>query len=118
MDNEKIEIINNTNVIEIKGDKFVSSVVFDKAYNGSNEFKLDALFIEIGHIPLSNLAKDIGVNLNKKGEIIIDREAKTNVKGFFAAGDVVDTSFKQAITGVAEGVSAVYSAYEYISQNG
>ena len=115
--NKKIDIINNTNVVGIKGDKFVRSVVLDKAYKGSKELKLDALFVEIGHLPLSGLAKDIGVKLNDKKEIIIGREGKTNVKGIFAAGDVVDSRFKQAITGVAEGVQAAYSAYYYISEN-
>jgi thioredoxin reductase (NADPH) len=117
MENKKIEIINNTNVTEIKGDKFVKSVIFDKPYNAKNEFKLDALFIEIGHLPLSDLAKQIGINLNEKNEIMIDREAKTNIKGVFAAGDVADNKFKQAITGVAEGVIAAYSAYNYVNEN-
>jgi thioredoxin reductase (NADPH) len=116
-ENKKIEIINNTNVTEIKGDKFVNGVVFDKPYKGNKEFKLDALFIEIGHIPLSSLAKGIGIKLNEKNEIIIDREGKTNIKGVFAAGDVVDTKFKQAITGVAEGVMAAYSAYQHVNEN-
>ena len=117
MENKKIEIINNTNVKQIKGNKFIKSIILDKPYKGSKEFKLDALFIEIGHLPLSNLAKEIGVKLNEKNEIVIDREAKTNVKGIFACGDVVDTNFKQAITGVAEGVTASYSAYNYINEN-
>ncbi len=114
--NKKIEVITNTNVTEIKGDKFVRSVILDRPYKGSKELKLDALFIDIGHIPLSDLAKSIGVKINEKGEIIIDRESKTNIPGVFAAGDVVDTKFKQAITGVAEGVSAAYSAYEYLNK--
>ncbi len=113
----KIEIINNTNVIEIKGEKYVKAVVFDKLFKGKKEFALDALFIEIGHIALSDLAKKIGVELNKKGEVIIDRDAQTNIHGFYAAGDVGDTRFKQAITGVAEGVLAVYSAYVYVNEN-
>lgn len=117
MENKKIEIINNTNVTEIKGDKFVTGVIFDKPYKDSNEFKLDALFIEIGHIPLSDLAKQIGVELNKREEIIIDRESKTNIKGVFAAGDVADNKFKQAITGVAEGVVAAYNVYHYVNEN-
>ncbi len=117
MENEKITIINNTNVKEIRGNKFVESVILDKSFRGSNEFKLDALFIEIGHIPLSDLARNIGVKLNEKSEIIIDRESKTNINGVYAAGDVADTKFKQAITGVAEGVSAAYSAYHYINEN-
>lgn len=112
--NKKIEIINKTNVLEIKGDKFVKSVILDNPYKGSKKFKLDAVFVDIGHIVLTDLAKKIGVRLNKKGEIIIDRESKTNIPGFFAAGDCVDTVFKQAITGVGEAVNASYAAYQYI----
>ncbi len=111
----KIEIIPNTNVTEIKGGKFVYSVILDKSYNRSKEFKLDGIFVDIGHIPQSQLAKSLGVKLDEKGDIIIDRAAQTNVKGIFAGGDVVDTKFKQAITGSAEGVLAAYSAYEYVN---
>jgi len=114
--NKKIEIINNTNVTEIKGSQFLESVVLDKPYKGSKEFKLQGLFIAIGHIILSDLAKTLGVKLNKKREIITDKEAKTNIKGIYAAGDVADTPFKQLITGVAEGCIAAYSAYEHITK--
>ena len=113
----KIEIINSTNVKEIKGTDKVTHAIFDRPYKGSKEFKLDGLFIEIGADPQSELAKSLGVKTNEKGEIIIDREAKTNVHGVFAAGDVVDTKFKQAITGAGEAVLAVYSAYTYINTN-
>ncbi|MFQ5815828.1 MAG: NAD(P)/FAD-dependent oxidoreductase, partial [Candidatus Hydrothermarchaeaceae archaeon] len=116
-ENENIEVIPRTNVVAIKGDEFVREVVLDRPYNGKKELQLDAVFIEIGHIALSQLAKDISVETNAKGEIKIDRESKTNVKGFFAAGDVVDTDFKQAITGVAEGVTAAFSAYQYVNEN-
>ncbi|QQG40067.1 MAG: FAD-dependent oxidoreductase [Candidatus Aenigmatarchaeota archaeon] len=110
----KIEIINKTNVVKINGEKVVASVTFDKPYKGSNEFKTDGVFIEIGGIPQSGLAKKIGVAINEKGEITIDREARTNVEGIYAAGDVCDTRFKQAITGAAEGVFAAFSAYSYL----
>ncbi len=114
--NKKIEIINNTNIKEIKGDKSLNSVILDKPYKGSTQFKLDALFIEIGHIPISNLAKQIGVKTNQKGEIITDKEtSSTNIKGVYACGDVADNKFKQAITGVAEGVIAAYNVYRYIT---
>ncbi|MEK0341950.1 MAG: FAD-dependent oxidoreductase, partial [Nitrosopumilus sp.] len=108
--NKKIEIITNTNVTEILGDKFVNKVILDKEYNGSKELKLDGIFGAIGHIPLSDLAVKLGVKINKKKEIIVDRESKTNVQGVFAAGDIIDSGFKQAITGVAEGVVAAHSA--------
>ena len=114
--NPKLEIINNANILEIKGEKNVKSVILDKEYKGSREFPVDGVFVEIGHIALSELAQKLGVALNKKGEIIITRDAKTNVPGVYAAGDVVDTVFKQAITGVAEGVLAAYSAYEHLDK--
>ena len=114
--NKKIEIIYQTNVTEFKGKEKLAEVTLDKAYKGSKTLKLEGGFVAIGHIVLSELAKDLGVKLNAKNEVIIDRESKTNIPGFYAAGDVVDTVFKQAITGVGEGVVAAYSAYQYISK--
>ena len=110
---KNIEIINTTNVTEVKGNKFVTSIMLDKPYKNSKELKLDGIFISIGLIPLSDLAKKIGVKTNDKGEIVINRKSETNVEGVFAAGDVVDTEFKQAITGVGEGVTAAYGVYKY-----
>lgn len=118
MANKKIEVINNTNVVEIKGKQFVDRVILDKPYNGSKELDLQGVFVAIGHIILSDLAKSIGVKTNEKGEIILDHKtSETNVSGAFAAGDVGDKPFKQLITGVAEGCTAAFSAYEYISKN-
>ncbi|MEK6846853.1 MAG: FAD-dependent oxidoreductase, partial [Nanoarchaeota archaeon] len=118
MSNKKIEVINNTNVTEVKGKQFVEKVILDKPYKGSKELDLQGVFVAIGHIIISDLAKSIGVKTNEKGEIIIDhRTAETNLPGVFAAGDVADTPFKQLITGVAEGCTAAFSAYEYLTKN-
>jgi thioredoxin reductase (NADPH) len=111
----KIEIIKNTNVIEIKGDSIIKSVVLDREYNGSKEFVLGGLFVYIGHIPLNELVKGLKVKLNKKGEIIINKNSETSIRGLYAAGDITDGDWKQAITGVAEGVKAAYYAYQYVS---
>ena len=117
IENKKnIEIVTSNNVSSIGGDKFVTKVLLEKEYKGSKELIVGGVFVAAGHIPLSDLAKSIGVELNAKAEIIIDREARTNVEGVFAAGDVVNTKFKQAITGVAEGVIAAYSAYEWLKK--
>ena len=116
--NKKIEIINNTNVTEIKGNQLVEKVILDKPYKGKKELELQGVFVAIGHIILSDLAKSIGIKVNEKGEIILDHKtSETNIKGVFAAGDVADKPFKQLITGVAEGCTAAFSAYEYISKN-
>ena len=116
--NKKITVITKMNVIEIKGDKFVNQVVLDNKYKGSSTIKLDGVFGAIGSDPLNELAKKLKVKINNKDEIVIDHHnSKTNIPGVFAAGDVVDTEFKQAITGVAEGVTATYHAYKYINEN-
>ncbi len=114
-ENKKIEVINNANVVEIRGKEFVTSVILDRMYGGSKELKVDGVFVAIGHIVLSDLAKDLGVSVNEKNEIVINHKtSETNIPGVFAAGDVADKPFKQAITGVAEGCSADYSAFEFI----
>ncbi|MFX1316738.1 MAG: NAD(P)/FAD-dependent oxidoreductase [Promethearchaeota archaeon] len=111
-ENDKIEIINNTKIIEIKGANSVNSVIFE---NG-DEFAVDGVFIEIGSTPNSELAKHIGIKTNEKGEVIINRKSETNIPGIYAAGDIADAPFKQAITGVAEGVIAAYSAFDYLKE--
>jgi len=110
--NKKIKSFEGVEVKEIKGDKFVNEIVLTKPINGSTSLKVDAVFVDIGHIPLSDLAVKLGVKVNKSKEIIITREARTNIKGIYAAGDVGDLKFKQAITGVGEVVTAVYALYD------
>lgn len=114
---KNIEIINNANVLEVRGERAVKSVMLDREYNGSKELELNGVFVAIGHVFLSDLAKSLGVKTNEKGEIVIDHKtSETNVPGVFAAGDVADKPFKQAITGVAEGCTAAYSAFQFIGK--
>lgn len=115
--NEKIEVINNTNILEVKGTEKVEGVILDKPFNGKEELEIDAVFIAIGHEVLSELAKPLGVEVNEKNEIKINHKtSETNIPGIFAAGDVTDKPFKQLITGVADGCTAAYSAYEHITK--
>jgi len=109
---DNIEIITGVNIKEIKGDNLVKSVDLD---NGKN-IELNGLFIAIGLIPQSELTKKIQVKTNEFGEIIVDRDSKTNQKGVYAAGDVTDNSWKQAIMASAQGSMAAHSAYEYIQK--
>ncbi|MBD3254047.1 MAG: thioredoxin reductase [Candidatus Lokiarchaeota archaeon] len=112
LENEKIEIIYETTVVEINGNDSVDSVTL---HNGK-QLVVDGVFIEIGSVPNSDLAKGVGVETNEKGEIKINRNSETNISGIYAAGDVADAEFKQAITGVAEGVIAAYAAFDYLKE--
>ncbi len=110
-----VKILKN-NVVEVRGNERLQEVVLAMPFEGKSVLKIDALFVAIGGIPRSEVAKGLGVELNEKGEIKINRNSETNIEGVFAAGDVTDTRFKQAITGVGEGVTAAYSAFKYISE--
>ncbi len=116
--NKKIEVILKTNIIEIKGKQFVNEIILDNKYKGKNSLQVEGVFGAIGSDPLSELAKKLKVKVNEKNEIIINHQnSETNISGVFAAGDVANKEFKQAITGVAEGVTATYSAYKYIKKS-
>lgn len=116
--NKKIEIIPNVEITEVKGKDVVESIVLNKKYLGKNELTVNGVFVAIGHIVLSDLAKKIGVKTNSHDEIIINHKTcETNLPGVFAAGDVTDNQFKQLITGVAEGCTAAYYAFEFFGKN-
>ena len=111
----KIEIYNQCEPLEVKGDKFVKSLVFK--HNGLGETKeiaVDGIFVEIGSVPVSEFLRDV-VKLNGRGEIEIDpKNNMTSCPGIFAAGDVSDTPHKQMIIAAGEGAKAALSVYEYL----
>ncbi|MBU1205109.1 MAG: FAD-dependent oxidoreductase [Nanoarchaeota archaeon] len=113
---KKITIINNTNVIAVNGDKMMSSVTLDREFNHSKELNLSGLFIEIGSIPSTVLTEKLGIKLDEEGYIIVDPAQKTNVDGFYAAGDITTGSnkFGQIITAASEGAVAAHSVYGFL----
>lgn len=116
--NKKIEVITGRKVTEIVGKNLVEKIVLDKEHNGEKEIAVDGILVSIGRIALSELAKELGVKVNKNEEIITDcRTSETNIPGVYAAGDVIEKKFKQAITGAAEGCVAAGSAYNYLKNN-
>lgn len=108
---ENITPLFNTNVVEILGENKVEAVKLD---NGET-MSIEGVFIEIGRIPLTSMVDPLNLEKNEKGEIIIDHMSKTNVPGFYAAGDVTNTEWKQAIVSSAEGCKAAYEAFNFVS---
>ncbi len=116
--NPKINIIYNTNILEIKGETKVESLILDIPFNNDNALKLDGIFIEIGSTPSTNLLNDIGVRLNDQGYILVDQWGKTNIDGVYAAGDIISNTpgFNQIITAAADGATAVNAIYKYLKE--
>ena len=77
---------------------------------------LDGIFVQIGLLPNTSWLKD-AVELNERGEIVIDRNNNTNVPGIFAAGDVTDQKNKQIIISMGAGANAALNAFDYIIRN-
>ena len=102
MNNKKIEIIWNTIVEDVLGDKKPKSVkalkIKNVKSNKISELKIDGLFIAIGHDPATSLFKG-QLNMDKDGYVVTKPDSTvTNVPGVFAAGDVKDKIFRQAVT--------------------
>ena len=102
MENKKIEIVWDTVVEDVLGDKDPKNVtglkVKNVKTNQSDEMKIDGLFIAIGHDPATQLFKD-QLKMDKEGYLITKPDStETNVPGVFAAGDVKDKIFRQAVT--------------------
>jgi thioredoxin reductase (NADPH) len=112
--NPKVTLLYNTQVLEVLGDKEVEALHLSAPFNGSDMLKVSGMFVEIGHDIQSELAAKLGVALNSHKEIIIDGESRTNIPGVYAAGDVGNRRYKQALTGAAEGAIAAFGAYELV----
>lgn len=113
--NKKIEVITDAELKEIKGDKFVDSIVYENVKTGEKTtLPLEGVFVEIGNIPATNFVKEL-VEFNEKDEIKIKSETNmTKTPGLFAAGDVTDVKWKQIVVAAGEGCKAVLSVYSYL----
>jgi len=119
IDNKKIEIIWDTIVEDVLGDKEPKTVkgikIKNVKTNKISELKIDGLFIAIGHDPATSLFKG-QLDIDKEGYIITKPDSTiTNISGVFAAGDVKDKIFRQAVTAAGMGCMAALEAEKYLS---
>ena len=117
-DNPKIEFIWNSGVVELKGDGKLEAVVLEDSRNGERtEMALDGLFIAIGNDPRVSLVEN-QVELTEDRFIRVDgRSSKTTLPGVFAAGDVIDPTYRQAITAAGSGCVAALDAEHYLASH-
>ena len=119
MANKKIEIIWDSVVEEVVSDKEPKSVtglkIKNLKTNKIEELKIDGLFIAIGHDPATQLFKD-KLDMDKEGYLITKPDStQTNIPGVFAAGDVKDKIFRQAVTAAGMGCMSALEAEKYLS---
>jgi thioredoxin reductase (NADPH) len=112
-----VKIMWNTEIQEIKGDKQVRSVtLIDNSTGQTSELAVDAVFVQVGEAPNSQLASAAGVEVDEHGYIKIDIRQHTNIEGVFGAGDITNHPVKQVGTAVGQGITAALEAYAFIRQ--
>ena len=116
LNNEKIEFHWDSEVIDIKGDKKMQQGVI-KNIKTNEETTLDVggLFVAIGHEPNTKLFKN-QIDLDEEGYIVLKNKTHTNIEGVFAAGDVHDRSYRQAITAAGFGCMAAIDVDKYLTE--
>jgi len=114
--NPKIKFAWNSVVTGIHGDKTLTSITLKDTVTGAvRELPVSGLFIAIGHDPRSDLVKG-QVHLDADGYVITDgRSTKTNLPGVFASGDLVDRTYRQAVTAAGTGCAAALDAERYLA---
>ncbi|UIO42033.1 thioredoxin-disulfide reductase [Brevibacillus brevis] len=115
-DNEKIEVIWDTELKEIRGEGKVQAVLLQNTKTGEQrEYPADGVFIYVGMDPLTASVRPLGIT-NDAGYVLTDEKMNTKVKGVFAAGDVREKMLRQVVTATGDGSIAAQSAQHYVEE--
>ena len=105
----------NSEVAEIKGNEDLETLILNNLKtNQTSELKVSGLFVAIGHTPNTDFLKGI-VEVDNEGYIVTSRDMKTNIDGIWAAGDVQDHKYRQAITAAGSGCIAALEVERWLS---
>jgi len=117
--NEKIEFVWNSEVADILGDDAVTGLLLRDTVDGTTrELPLTGVFVAIGNDPRTHLVHG-SLELTEAGTVWVDgRSSRTSVPGVFAAGDVVDPTYRQAVTAAASGTAAALDVEHYLAARG
>ncbi len=113
-ENPKISFVWNSTVKEILGKNMVEGIKLHNVVSGEESvLECDGVFVAIGHKPNTEIFKD-QIELDAAGYIIVKEQTQTNIEGVFAAGDVTDPRYRQAIAAAGSGCKAAIDAEKYL----
>ena len=114
--NPKIEFLFNTQILDVLGDEKMTGLKLKNTKTGEESIKdFTGLFVAIGHLPRSELVKG-QVTVNNDGYVEVEgRSTRTNLRGVFACGDLVDHTYRQAITAAGSGCQAALDAERFLA---
>jgi len=117
---ENAEVLWNKTVVDVLGDEKIEGVRLQDTVDGS-ESTLDVkgLFVAIGHTPATRFLEGSGIEFTDKGYVMLaDRTSRTNIEGVFAAGDVADADYRQAVTAAGMGCQSALDAERWLAEEG
>jgi thioredoxin reductase (NADPH) len=115
-----VKVLWNKAVLDCLGDEKLTAVKLKDTVTGEvSTLELKGLFIAIGHTPTTKFLKDSGLEFDSSGYIALkSRSSYTNIEGVFAAGDVADSTYRQAITAAGMGCQAAIDAERWLGAQG
>lgn len=120
LDNPKAEPVWNSVVVDVIGKDFIEGVVLENTVTRERStLSVKGLFIAIGHSPATKFLQGTGIEFDDKGYVLLrTRTSRTNIEGVFAAGDVADAQYRQAITASGMGCQAAIDAERWLAEQG
>ncbi len=121
LDNPKAEVIWDSVVTDVLGDDMITGVRLENTKTGEErDFECRGLFLGIGHTPATQFIEGSGLELDDKGylKLAAPPQMLTNIEGVFAAGDVADALYRQAVTAAGMGCQAALDAERWLAENG
>ena len=116
--NEKIRILTNKAVLAVDGDTTVTGLrIRDTRTGEESTLPVTGVFVAIGHEPRSALVRD-AIDVDPEGYVLVkDRTTSTSLEGVFAAGDLVDRTYRQAVTAAGSGCAAAIDAERWLAEH-
>ncbi|MCH2137655.1 MAG: thioredoxin-disulfide reductase [Phycisphaerales bacterium] len=109
----------NKQVVDVLGDEFITGIEMEDTVTGERStLDLSGLFVAIGHTPATGFLEGSGIALDDEGYVVLQGQSScTNVEGVFAAGDVADSTYRQAITAAGMGCKAALDAERWLAEH-
>ncbi len=120
LDNPKAEPVWNSVVVDVLGENFIEGVVLENLVTKQRStLAVKGLFIAIGHAPATKFLQGTGIEFDDKGYVHLrNRSSETNIEGVFAAGDVADANYRQAVTASGMGCQSAMDAERWLAAQG
>lgn len=117
LNNPKIQILNNTQVIRFLGQNKLTGIEIKAAFEEESTLDIDGAFVAIGQVPQTEMFKG-QIAIDSDGFILTDTHKRTSVDGVFAAGDIQEKTYRQAVIACGSGAIAALSAEKYLTDAG